>query len=197
MAARCDLVLRGLADLSTDDAGFLVAVGELVRLGELADDELAEVVPDVAAAVERLAPQPGWEADAALAAAAVALAAAGERRAVSDVARIRAGRPSSPVSSGGATGPLVVAAAERQLLRDGALFPDGIPAGWRGAAIEAHGLVAGPTTRVSFAVRWHGANPAVLWEVDGDPVVLSAPTVDPSWSTGEAKGEALWRTSTP
>ncbi len=197
VAARCDLVLGGLADPGVDAVGFLVGVGELVRTGELADGALAEVVPDVAALVERLAPQLGWEVDAALAAATVVLAAAGEHRAVSDVARIVAGRPSSPVPAGGATGPLVVAAVERHLLRDGTLFPDGIPAGWRGTGVEAHGLVAGPTTRLSFAVRWHGPNPAVLWEVDGDPVVLSAPAVDPSWSTSAVKGEALWRTPTP
>ncbi len=198
VAARCDLVLGGLADPETDDAGFLVGVGELVRLGELADAALAEVVPDVAAVVERLGPQPGWAADAALTAATVALAAAGEHRAVSDVARILAGRPSIPVRSAPtATGPLAVAAVERQLLRGGTLFPDGIPPSWRGTGIEAHGLIAGPATRLSFAVRWHGANPAVLWEVDGDPLVLTAPAVDPSWSTSATTGEALWRTPTP
>ena len=148
--------------------------------------------------MERLAPQPGWEADAALGAATVALAAAGEHRAVSDVARILAGRPSSPVSVGRGDG---IRWSWRRwngsCCATAPCSPTASRPGGGGPAIEAHGLVAGPTTRLSFAVRWHGANPAVLWEVDGDPVVLSAPAVDPSWSTGGAKGEALWRTPTP
>ena len=54
-----------------------------------------------------------------------------------DVARIVAGRPSSPVAAARtATGPLAVAAVERQLLRGGTLFPDGIPAGWGGSVLR-------------------------------------------------------------
>ena len=41
---------------------------------------------------------------------------------------------------------------------------------------------------MSFAIRWHGERPAVLWEVSGQPMPLSYR----SWSTGELAGEALW-----
>jgi hypothetical protein len=34
--------------------------------------------------------------------------------------------------------------------------------------------------------------PAVLWELDGESVELSAPAVDLSWRTSERSGEALW-----
>ena len=51
----------------------------------------------------------------------------------------------------------------------------------------------GPASTVSYAVRWHGEHAAVLWQVDGAPVELTAPAVDAAWSSTEASGEALWR----
>lgn len=70
-----------------------------------------------------------------------------------------------------------------------------LPATWRGQGIEVHGL---PTAvgSCSFAVRWHADRPALLWEVEphehlAAPLRLTAPGLDPSWSTTEAKGEAL------
>ena len=86
-----------------------------------------------------------------------------------------------------------VAAIERRLVADGVLLPAGIPTAWLGQGFEGHGLPVGPASTVSFAVRWHGAHPAVLWEVTGPPVELSAPAVDPAWRTSAASGEALWR----
>jgi len=50
-----------------------------------------------------------------------------------------------------------------------------------------HGLV-------SFALRWHGARPALLWEVEAssaNPVELTCGSLDPSWQTMEPSGEAL------
>ena len=88
-----------------------------------------------------------------------------------------------------------VAAVERRLARGSVLLPEGMPAGWVGVDFEAHGLMAGPRSTLSFAVRWHGEHPAVLWHVDGDPVELSAPAIDLAWRTGEPSGEALWRLS--
>lgn len=65
---------------------------------------------------------------------------------------------------------------------------------WLGAGVEAHG-VRTPLGVVSFAIRWHGERPALLWEVephDADqPLVLTAPALDPSWASAEARGEAL------
>ena len=50
------------------------------------------------------------------------------------------------------------------------------------------GLAIGLASSLSFAVRWHGDRPAVLWEVDGPPMPLS----HGEWSTGQLSGEALW-----
>ena len=71
-----------------------------------------------------------------------------------------------------------------------------MPTSWLGNNFEIHGLPTSATTTVSFAVRWHGERPAVLWEqhaTDGSSTVeLSAPGVDPDWRTSEASGETLW-----
>jgi hypothetical protein len=66
-----------------------------------------------------------------------------------------------------------------------------------GAALEAHHVPVGPSSSVSFAVRWHGERPAVLWEVTGDPVALTAPAVAPGWHTADVRGEALWPAPRP
>jgi hypothetical protein len=46
---------------------------------------------------------------------------------------------------------------------------------------------AGP---VSFAVRWHGERPALLWTAPPG-VRLRAPGLDPEWASEVASGEAL------
>jgi hypothetical protein len=45
--------------------------------------------------------------------------------------------------------------------------------------------------RVSYALRWHGERPALLWECERPGVRLTAPGLDPSWSTTDQTGEAL------
>jgi hypothetical protein len=54
-------------------------------------------------------------------------------------------------------------------------------------------VLAGPASTLSFALRWHGPNAAVLWDVDGAAVELAATAVDAAWRTRERHGEALWR----
>lgn len=69
-----------------------------------------------------------------------------------------------------------------------------LPAGWYGQGVEVHDA---PTAsgRCSYALRWHGQRPALLWDVvapaDAGPVVLTAPGLDPAWRTSEPRGEAL------
>jgi hypothetical protein len=70
-----------------------------------------------------------------------------------------------------------------------------LPDAWIGQSIEVHDA---PTHagRLSFAVRWHGERPALLWELDardgdGAAVTITAPGLDPSFSTTDVKGEAL------
>jgi hypothetical protein len=69
-----------------------------------------------------------------------------------------------------------------------------LPDGWAGQPVEVHDAPT-PYGRLSYAVRWHGDRPALLWELDpypGRPApVLTAPGLDPSWSTTDARGEAL------
>lgn len=63
------------------------------------------------------------------------------------------------------------------------------PDEWLGADLEAHRV---PTRHglLSFAIRWHGARPALLWELAGE-ATLTVPGLDPSWSSTEPSGEAL------
>ena len=53
-------------------------------------------------------------------------------------------------------------------------------------------MPTGARGTVSFAVRWHGARPAVLWEQSGAAVALTLPVLAPEWRTDEVKGETLW-----
>jgi hypothetical protein len=62
---------------------------------------------------------------------------------------------------------------------------------WLGQAIAVHRL---PTSAglMSFALRWHGARPALLWDVEGDRnVTITCTSIDPEWSTTDQRGEAL------
>jgi hypothetical protein len=66
------------------------------------------------------------------------------------------------------------------------------PAAWLGQGLEVHDAPTG-FGRCSFAVRWHGERPALLWDVDGAPAAfrLTVPGLDPAWSATDPKGEAL------
>ena len=64
---------------------------------------------------------------------------------------------------------------------------------WLGAGIEAHELRT-ELGVVSFAIRWHGERPALLWEVephDDGEIRVTAPGLDPAWSSTELRGDAL------
>jgi hypothetical protein len=63
------------------------------------------------------------------------------------------------------------------------------PREWIGQGIDIRDA---PTRRgpVSCSVRWHGERPALLWEGPAG-VTFTAPGLDPTWSSGEARGEAL------
>lgn len=87
------------------------------------------------------------------------------------------------------------------LVRDGTRGPQVLaawPEQWMGAPVEAHHL-ATPWGSVSFALRWHGGRPALLWEVEPPPglaadaavPVLTAPGLDPDWEGVGWTGEAL------
>jgi hypothetical protein len=88
---------------------------------------------------------------------------------------------------------------------DGLWLLPAVPPDWYGQGLEAHDV---PTAvgRLSFAVRWHGERPALLWELEphadpavrdavarllGGPPTLRVPGLDPTWSSTELRGEAL------
>jgi hypothetical protein len=76
-----------------------------------------------------------------------------------------------------------------------------LPDGWLGQNLEVHDA---PTHAglLSFAVRWHGERPALLWELRPHPgaralTLITAPGLDPSWSSCETTGEALLAAPAP
>lgn len=201
VAARCDLLLDGPVAAADDPVGFLLDVAELVRLGEDADRWMPEIVEPIAT----VARSTDAEVDLALQACERLALVASDERASSDIVRLRdrrrrdgvhsndAGTPTSfsDVRRGSSVGRFV-AQIEQCVADAGRLLPAGIPRRWLGANFEVHGIPSGPRSSVSFAVRWHGERPAVLWEQTGPPQRLTAPTVDPDWSSEEPVGEALW-----
>jgi hypothetical protein len=63
------------------------------------------------------------------------------------------------------------------------------PDPWRGQALEVrHAPVVGGAC--SYAVRWHGDRPALLWDAPAGTVVR-IPGLDPDWQSDTPSGEAL------
>jgi len=64
------------------------------------------------------------------------------------------------------------------------------PPEWAGQPLEVHDA---PTHhgRISYALRWHGDRPALLWHCERAGVALAIPGLDRSFSTTEQSGEAL------
>jgi hypothetical protein len=56
--------------------------------------------------------------------------------------------------------------------RGGLILLPGFPPDWAGQPIEVHDLPT-PAGRLSFAVRWHGRRPALLWDVSPAPALPS------------------------
>jgi hypothetical protein len=82
---------------------------------------------------------------------------------------------------------------------DGLAVTPHVPEDWTGQGWEVHDL---PTAfgALSYAVRWHGDHPALLWDLQGTgaaagrataAVRITAPGLHPTWSTTEPRGEAL------
>lgn len=100
-------------------------------------------------------------------------------------------------SEQGAEGVSALLLLARQVLIDDSdsglvLLPE-MPAEWWGQPIEVHDAPTRHGT-VSFAVRWHGSRPALLWDRDGrDGIEVVAPVLDPSFRSTAARGEALLR----
>ena len=196
VAERCELALVGPEHPDDDPVGFLLGVDQLIRMGEKA----TEWIPDLAHALELAAKSadPNWALAAALDAADRVLATAGEKRARRDLRALSTRVNASHRLPAEAPGECAyfVTWVERLICdvhnNGGRLLPSGMPLGWAGNNFEVYGLPTGALSTVSFAVRWHGERPAVLWEQSGEPVTLSAPAIAPGWKSTDLKGEELW-----
>ena len=191
---RCQLLLDGPPTAANAPVEFLLAVAQLVRMGSIADPWVPEIVEAVAALANN---RRDTELAAALDAAERVCCSAGETRAVRDLATVRTRLVESrdterqrPYPSG--HGVRFVSAVEGYLATGADLFPGGVPAEWLGQNFEAHGVPVAPDASVSFALRWHGGRPAILWELTGAKVTLSSQQMAPGWSTDQRTGETLW-----
>jgi hypothetical protein len=187
-AARCELLLNGPSAVDDDPVSVLLGIAELVRLGQ----RPAIWVPEVAAQLERLARSGAQIPGGVIEAAERVLHAAGEDRAVEDLRRLRVQIISDEADERPAAHGRVPCWVERGLVisdeQNAQMMPRGFPEAWLGVDFEAHGLAIGLASTLSFAIRWHGDRPAVLWEVTGAPMALS----HEQWSTAQLTGEALW-----
>jgi hypothetical protein len=99
----------------------------------------------------------------------------------------RAARRASKVQSAGLLGEVRAALVSES----GATiaFAPGFRTEWLGRNLGAHDipLRRGPC---SFAVRWHGSRPALLWEIPAGSTAR-VPALDPTWSSDEPAGETL------
>ncbi len=117
-----------------------------------------------------------------------------------------AAEPTLPAMSSGAT---LIPGDPRRLANQIICAIDGLAGETADGAIDlfggwAAGDLAGvpvaihqvdtPIGEVSAAIRWHGARPALLWEVrcaPADQLTLRCSVLDPTWSATESTGEAL------
>ena len=208
---RCKVLLSNSAELTeSSDISLVVDLlldrAERVRLG----DKPAQWVDEVAVATERILKQCAktqsvqWFEERALLGAGMVLNRAGESRGLQDFVSVwsrlaEAGRISdlalaSPEIAGTVR---QIAWIESQLVaqrRDGVIeiCPCGIDKSWLGVNFECHKLLASPEHVISYAVRWHGEKPALLWEIDG-PVgaKVAASAIDRTFSSTEMRGETL------
>jgi hypothetical protein len=176
---RAQLVLGAPPDPSGDEVEFIASVSELVRIGEPAEPWVASV----AAAAQRLARR-RLGGEVIFCRAAEIMHAAGQVTATRDIARLPRG---DGRSGGWLTDTLdgLAASSDSDTVH---LLAGSIPDDWFGQPIDVHGAPVGGRT-ISFAIRWHGSRPAVLWE--SNQAVTMRCGLDSSWTQGGTSGEAL------
>ena len=208
---RCKVLLSNSAELDeSSDINLVVDLlldrAERVRLG----DKPAQWVDEVAVATERILKQCAktqsvqWFEERALLGAGMVLNRAGESRGLQDFVSVWSRLAEAGRISGLALASPEIAGTVRQIAwiesqlvaqrRDGVIeiCPCGIDKSWLGVNFECHKLLASPEHVISYAVRWHGEKPALLWEIDG-PVgaKVAASAIDRTFSSTEMRGETL------
>ena len=202
---RCEILLSEpqIFERQTDEVEFILDIAERVGMG----DKAAQWASDVAVAAEKIIKRCAqnkivqWDEDRAILAAGMVLDRAGESRGRDDVARVWSrlvdtgvSREMSALTKSSSRGPAWI---ESQLVahrRDGTIdiCPRGIDESWLGVNFECHKLLATPLHTISYAVRWHGERPALLWDIDGPTGVrVVASAIDPSFSSTDIRGETL------
>lgn len=202
---RCETLLSApqIFDRQTDDIEFVLDIVERVRMG----DKAAQWASDIAAATEKIIKRCAqnkivqWDEDRAILGAGLILDRAGESRGRDDIAQVwaRLAEPgvSRELSALTKSSSRCTAWIESQLVahrRDGTIdiCPRGIDESWLGVNFECHKLLATPQHTISYALRWHGERPALLWELDGpNGVRVQASAIDQSFSSTDIRGETL------
>ncbi len=114
------------------------------------------------------------------------LMATGQDRAAHDFRRLELS-PAEP-TAGGLRAELVADHGHDLLLAPG------FRTAWKGGPLAVYDL---PTRfgQLSYAIRWHGPRPALLWELTPypglSPATVRAPALDQDWSSNEPTGETL------
>ena len=207
----------GVSSSGDDFVDLILDRAERVKLGDKPEQWVDEVALATESVIRRCAKNRDakWFEDRAIVSAGMVLNRAGETRGQKDIAQAwsrvvsdaaGAGAFSSLSDVGAAisrdhlasfSGVRQIAWVESQLVaqrRDNVIeiCPRGIDGAWLGANFECHRLVASPEHLISFAVRWHGEKPALLWEIDGPPGArVAASAVDGTFSSTEMRGETL------
>lgn len=197
--SRAEACLAAEPDPTAEPERFLHRAATMARLS-LLDRHDGDTAVDVATAAGELArlhrrsATTPWGVAAALVAAHDVLRALGDDRGAADATAVARRLPTAEAAP--AEAPVDDLRYEAWLTRrlavsDGAtvaVLPS-FPAAWRGSNLSAYEVPtsAGP---VGFAVRWHGARPALLWEAPLG-VVVTCPGLDPTWSSTDPRGEAL------
>lgn len=215
IAERCRVALEPPGDVRDADSAIvaLLAWRDFVPMGlDRPDDEIVvSAVEILMRAVRRGHP---WSIDAARAvqAAAFLLGASGGSKPsdpdqLEELTRVvAAALRQSPVAlprlleSATGNARRWVDRLENEMVRwsddqEAIVCPAGIAPSRFGVDVEAHRLPIGPRHHLSFALRWHGAHPAIIWDVEGPGGLRLRCGVDEQWTTTRSSGEALWRLS--
>ena len=207
----------GASSSGDDFVDLILDRAERVKLGDKPGQWVDEVAAATESVIRRCAKNRDakWYEERAIVSAGMVLNRAGETRGQKDIAQAWS-RVVSDAAGAGAFGSVFdvgaainrdqlanfsgvrqIAWVESQLVaqrRDNVIeiCPRGVEAAWLGANFECHRLVASPEHLISFAVRWHGEKPALLWEIDGPPGArVAASAVDGTFSSTELRGETL------
>ena len=207
----------GVSSSGEDFVDLILDRAERVKLGDKPEQWVDEVALATESVIRRCAKNQDakWFEERAIVLAGMVLNRAGETRGQKDIGQAwsrvvsdaaGAGAFSSLSDVGAAisrdqlasfSGVRQIAWVESQLVaqrRDNVIeiCPRGVDVAWLGANFECHRLVASPEHLISFAVRWHGDKPALLWEIDGPPGArVAASAVDGTFSSTEMRGETL------